>query len=216
MGLESSFGGDQMGLRRELAVALILAGVFLAGVIVVVALVMALRPSTAPQAVVPALDYSIQTAREAYVPAVELIRQHDPAAELASGAGAWTPVIDTVYLVAGRTGWTFHFYLPNRREMATVVVDRGGLAHLVDSRPWQTPPDLLDDQAWQVDSPQALDLFYRQCKPVLDTQPGSKVQARLSTAASNRTLVWQVKLLAPDSELPICEVSIDATTGIVR
>src|SRR5574341_1905569 len=48
-------------------------------------------------------DLAVPTAREAYPPAVELIRQEDAGAELASAAGAWTPVIAPGNLENGRT-----------------------------------------------------------------------------------------------------------------
>ena len=75
-------------------------------------------------------SYDVLTAREAYIPAVTLIRDSDPGAQLATGTGVWTPNIDNVYLEAGRTGWTFHFYLPTSAEMATVIVNRGGDARV--------------------------------------------------------------------------------------
>jgi hypothetical protein len=204
------------GYRQWLIAGLAVLGLLALGAIVIggmVALASAGRqPETAGMA--PQVDFSIPTAREAYVPAVNLIRQEDARATLASGAGAWTPVINPDQLNAGRTGWTFHFYLPTFNQMATVVVDRGGVAHITELKPWETPPDLLQDQGWQVDSPQALSQMLASCQDTLNTQPDAQVEARLSTAASNRRLMWQVKVFSPENPLAMCEVRLDATTGL--
>ncbi len=161
-------------------------------------------------------DVAVPTAREAYPPAVEVIRAEDPGALLASGAGAWTPVINTANLSAGRTGWTFHFYLPASNRMAWVVVDRERTARITRIDEWETRPDLLDDQAWQVDSAQAVQIALQTCQSALDAHPDAVVEARLSMAASNRALVWLVSVTPPASPELACQVSVDATTGRPR
>ncbi len=211
---------DRTGLGREMIIAIALGALIFLGGIFAIALLLAFDPgqNDAGAALAPASDYEILTAREAYVPAVELIRQKDAGAQLASGAGAWTPIINSSYLIAGRTGWTFHFYLPATGEMATVIVDRGGSAWIAERVTWETPPDLLDDQNWQVDSAQAMDQFYQVCGPPLEVEPveDAMVQARLSTASSNRGLLWQVTAVSLSTEIPFCGVTVDATTGSVR
>lgn len=208
------------GLSREMIIAIALGALIFLGGIFAIALLLVFDPgqNDAGAALAPALDYDILTAREAYVPAVELIRQTDAGAELASGSGAWTPTINMNYLTAGRTGWTFHFYLPASGEMATVIVDRGGSAWIAEQVAWETPPDLLDDQNWQVDSAQAMDQFYQICGAPLESESSEDnvVQARLSTASSNRGLIWQITAVSLSTELPICGVTVDATTGSVR
>ena len=47
-------------------------------------------PGVSPTTPPPAAATGQPTAREAYVPAVELIRQRDPGARLSSAAAAWT------------------------------------------------------------------------------------------------------------------------------
>lgn len=167
-------------------------------------------PAPPPQ---PAFD--VQTAREAYLPAVDLIRQEDLGALLADGVGAWTPVLDPTYLGAGRTGWTFHFYLPATGQMATIIVDRGGRARITELLAWETAPALLDDQNWQVDSGQAVSLFLGNCQAALDQNPDLHVQARLSTAASNGRLLWEISAVTGDGQV-VCQVNVDASTGQVR
>ena len=146
---------------------------------------------------------------------MELIRQYDPGAQPASGAAAWTPELDSLYVETGRSGWTFHFYLPTNREMATVIVDRGGSARVTALHSWATPPRLLDIQGWTVDSGQAMGLFLEVCQPILGSQPDLDVQMRLSTAADAGRLTWLMEVIAPD-EQALCEVSVDASTGQLR
>jgi hypothetical protein len=168
------------------------------------------------EATPPPPDRSVPTAREAYPPAVEAIRAEDPGALLASSAGVWTPVIDAASLGEGRTSWTFHFYLPSSNRMAWVVVARDGAARIVRADSWETPPDLLDDQGWQVDSAQAMQTALQTCQATLDTHPDSVVEARLSMAASNRALVWRITVTPPGNPDLACAVAVDATTGQFR
>ncbi len=162
-------------------------------------------------------DFEVPTAREAYVPAVEAIRAVDPLAELAAGAGAWSPLIDTVQLEAGRTGWTFFFYLPNSGEMARVVVDRGKVAHVVSRQPWETPPTLLSDQGWLVDSPQAISRLLEVCRDTISSAgTDAHVEVWLSTAAENRTLLWQARVVPIGAPEDACEARVDALTGAPR
>src|SRR5574341_561286 len=168
-----------------------------------------------PQAQAPAgapPDLAVPTAREAYPPAVELIRQEDAGAELASAAGAWTPVIASGNLENGRTGWTFHFYLPATNRMAWVTVGRDLSARVVKIEDWETPPALLDDQSWRVDSPQAVAEALDTCRPTLDANANAEVEARLSLAAANRALIWEIHVSAPDNDNANCGVRVDATT----
>ena len=145
-----------------------------------------------------------------------VLRQEDPGALLASGTGVWHPNIDRVQLKAGRTGWTFHFYLPASNEMATVIVSRGGTARLSETVAWETPPDLLDDQRWQFDSSDALADMLGVCNDALTSLPDAYVEAKLSTAVSNLTLLWQIDVISQQNPEANCGVNIDATTGIVR
>jgi hypothetical protein len=209
-------GEQEQGCRQWLVIGLAVLGLLTLGALVIGGLITLAGSGrrTETAGLPPQVDFSVPTAREAYVPAVNLIRQQDPLAALASGAGAWTPVISADQLNAGRTGWTFHFYLPTLGQMATVVVDRGGVAHIVEVKPWETPPDLLQDQGWQIDSPQAISQMIAGCQDMLNAQPDAQVEARLSTAASNRRLVWQVKVFSPENPLALCEVRLDATTGL--
>ncbi len=210
------------GSAKRPNTALIL-GLMLLGVIVLIVCVaggllimrsMGSGQAEAPTPPPPELD--VPTAREAYPLAVEVARAEDPAAKLASGAGAWTPVITTANLQAGRTGWTFHFYLPSRQEMIWVVVGRGGGARITRRDPWVTPPSLLDDQGWQVDSGAAMTLGLQNCQPVLDGNIEAQAEARLSLAAANRALLWQLAFTVPGDAGAACRVNVDATTGQVR
>jgi|GEM_PF-942013 len=209
---------EPIRLSPRQQVLLVFVATLLLGVLCAAGSVITFRPArpVESQDAEVVLDYAVQTAREAYVPAVEVIRAEDPGAVLASAGGVWNPVIDQVYLKAGRTGWTFHFYLPATRQMAAVVVDRGGQALIDSVQPWETPPVLLDDMRWQADSPIALQAFNQACSETLSGTPDARVEARLSTASSNMTLMWSVKLISVEDPLAVCQVNVDAVTGLVR
>jgi hypothetical protein len=186
-------------------------------VVIMVALAVSRTRARAEAQAPPAVSLEIPTAREAYVPAVETIRERDVGARLATGVGVWTPTIDPAELAAGRTGWTFFFYLPATGEMASVVVDQGGSTHVAEVEAWETPPDLLDDSLWEVDSSQAVSNLLATCQSFLDENEGAaEVQARLSAAAEHRRLLWQTQIVLTDDNQVVCEVNVDATTGQVR
>jgi hypothetical protein len=192
-------------------------GVVALGVVVIVIALTASRSRGQAEAqAVPTVSLDIPTAREAYVPAVEAIRQRDVGAELATGSGAWTPTINPAALEAGRTGWTFYFYLPASHEMAAVVVDQGGRARIAEVDAWETPPELLDDSLWEVDSPQAVSDLLASCQSVLDEDETAGVLLRLSAAAEHHRLIWQTQVVLSGDNQVVCEVDIDATTGQVR
>ncbi|MBN1312155.1 MAG: hypothetical protein JXB30_12115 [Anaerolineae bacterium] len=163
------------------------------------------------------VSYDIPTAREAYVPAVTLIRSQDAGAQLASATGAWTPVINRAQLGSGRTGWTFAFYLPSTEQMALVVVDRTDKPLVVSKEPWGTPPGLHDDQNWQIDSGgnSGMEAFLQTCGGTLEAEPDSRVHATLTTSTESQWLLWQYQLLSPGGVV-LCEVSLDASSGQVR
>lgn len=195
-----------------LAFFLTLAAGLLCGFTVVVP---RLATSASPQPG-PTPDYSIPTAREAYVTAVEAIRAEDPGARLASAAGAWTPPTGSAQVTSGRTGWTFSFYLPATDEMANVVVNRVGAAEVGAAQPWPAVPQLLEDQRWRADSSVALAVFGETCGEALNDAPGAFVEARLSTAQELVAPMWHVALHNAGDPLAVCEVRVDATTGTAR
>jgi hypothetical protein len=164
----------------------------------------------------PQPDLDIPTARGAYPAAVEAARARDAGAELTSAAGAWTPNYRFDNLNAGRTGWTYHFYLPSERKILWITADSGGGVRIVREEDWDTPPSLIDDQGWQIDSAQALALAVQTCEPVLSADPNTSVEARLSLAASERALIWHIRMSPSDLDSDVCSVRIDATTGSVR
>jgi hypothetical protein len=204
-------------LTPPILIGIILLVVGLIAVCVIIAVFLYGLISQQPQAQGPVAsppDLAVPTAREAYPPAVELIRQEDAGAQLASAAGAWTPIIALGNLDNGRTGWTFHFYLPATERMAWVSVGRDLSTRVVKIEDWETPPGLLDDQSWQVDSPQAIAEALETCRPALDANDDAEVEARLSLSGANRALVWDIRVSAPGDDE--CGVRVDATTGRVR
>lgn len=180
-------------------------------------LVPALRPESASAHPSEAgIDYSQPTAREAYVPALELARETDVQAELMSAAAVWTPPVDREGLVSGRGGWTFFFYLPATGEMLTVAAGAEMGPEVVSVEPWATPPSLFDDERWRIDSPGALAVLQDKCGSALDEAPDAQVEVRLSTASANLTLLWAGRVLAGEEAAPLCEVNVDAVTGLPR
>lgn len=158
-------------------------------------------------------ETDVPTAREAYAIAHEVALGIDDEAQLASAIGAWTPTIHPANLRAGRTGWTFHFYMPSSGAMAWIVVGRGGSAKLETSEAWDSPPSLLAEQTWRLDSGDALAAAFQQCPAPLDPQQTEGI-AQLSLASSNRAIVWDIRL-SPGLDPP-CRTAIDATTGAIR
>lgn len=173
----------------------------------------AAEPLVAPM---PQPDLDVPTAREAYPAAVEMARTQDAGAQLMSAAGGWTPTIKLDNLNTGRTSWTFHFYLPSSQTVIWVAVARGNSAQIAQVLPWDTPPPVLDDQGWVVDSAQAVDLALQRCRGALNDDPQASVEARLSLSAAGRAILWHVSVLPSDPEEEPCEADIDATLGVVR
>ncbi|MBN1427918.1 MAG: hypothetical protein JXB07_05995 [Anaerolineae bacterium] len=203
-----------MGLVLVVVAGLVGVIVLIIGAIVLGPRISSLFSSSSGEVTVTEMvPYDIPSARESYVPAVTLIRQQDPGALLASATGAWTPVIDRSQLESGRTGWTFAFYLPSTRQMARVVVDRVEKPRLVSVEAWETPPDLLDDQSWQIDSGGVgMDAFLQKCGGTLDAQPDDQVRVTLTTSAERQRLLWQYQLLSPTGAV-VCEAFVDASSG---
>src|SRR5688500_10191041 len=124
----------------------------------------------------PEPEFDVPTAREGYPKAVELARAQDPGAQLTSAAGAWTPTIFRDNLDAGRTSWTYYFYLPSTNSMLWVTVVRGIVASITKTEPWDTPPQLVDHQSWQIDSAQAITTGMAECSEMLTSYPDSSVE----------------------------------------
>ncbi|NDJ54758.1 MAG: hypothetical protein GYB68_16945 [Chloroflexi bacterium] len=203
----------------ELAVLAVLLGLVLMAVVVIggALLLNSRQPPAGEAAVAPTPTiptFEVPTAREAYVPALEVAREFDISAELASGAGAWTAGATEDDLLSGRTGWTFHFYLPATQELVTIVVDRGLRTRVVDQEPWPTAPNLLDDRFWQIDSPVITQRLSENCTDVLAQAADENVEIRLSTAATNGRLLWAGQVT--QGETTLCTINVDATTGQVR
>jgi hypothetical protein len=161
-------------------------------------------------------DFTIPTAREAYIPAIDLARQNDVRAELVSAAGAWTPLFLVEQIASGRTGWTFHFYLPGEQEMISIVVGKEGIAQITKRVPWVIPVLALDDQGWFIDSPEIAETLVENCGDLKDGATNLKVEARLSLAASEGRMIWLIRVTSLDEVELFCELSMDATTGQLR
>ncbi len=215
---EGSSGGGLPSLSAGQQVLAVFVMVLLCGLIGALASVVLFRPDPPPLAPIeePVPNYAQPTAREAYVPAVEAARGRDAGARLMTVTGLWYPSIDTVQLGAGRTGWTYFFYLPSNREMAEVVVGENGAVRAVDTTTWMTIPALLDDARWQVDSGIALGTFQQECGDTLSGTSNYYVEARFSTAVDNVTLVWDLSAVDLDTGEVGCAIRVDGVTGLVR
>jgi len=201
--------GIQMVLAFTLTLVAALACAF-------VVLVPALSPERASAHPGSEIDTSQPTAREAYVPALLLARETDVRAELMSAAAIWTPPLDRDRMAIGRGNWTFFFYLPATGEMMTVVAAADAAPEVVSVEPWPVPPSLFDDERWRIDSPTALAVLLDKCGAALNESPDAQVEVRLSTASANLTLLWNGRVLAGADAAPLCEVTVDAVTGVPR
>lgn len=175
-----------------------------------IALAAAFIMNPAPPKPQPTVSYDIPTAREAYPAALGLIRAQDAGALLVTAEGAWTPNINMTQLGAGRTGWTFFFYLPAKGEMASVIADTKNGVRIATDKPWQTPPKVLDDRSWVADSSIGVKVFLDKCGG--EIHDDRDVIARMSTASENGTLLWQYQVRTPDKNV-VCESDTDARTG---
>jgi hypothetical protein len=165
----------------------------------------------------PQPEMDVPTAREAYPAAVELARAQDPGAQLTSAAGEWTPTIHRDNLNAGRTSWTYYFYMPATHEIVWVTVGRGGEdAQITNTVSWDTPPTVIDDQTWQTDSAQAMTAAMQKCQSTLNNYPDSTVEARLSLAASEQAILWRITVTPPDPQAEPCQARVDGTIGVLR
>jgi len=188
-----------------LVVLVVVAGLILLAVLV-------FRPATTTTT--ETVSFDIPTALDGYPAAITIARQNDPAAILVSAAGAWAPNISRAALRAGRTGWTYYIYLPATRQMAAIVVDRaGGNARIASTQKWDTPPDVLDDTTWAIDSWQGMTAFLQKCEGALNESGDRSAQAWLSTAKEGGgRLAWRYTIIAPDETI-ICQIAVDAQTG---
>jgi hypothetical protein len=181
--------------------------------LVTVAIAMGMRVEAPPPLEATPQGFTVPTAREAYPPALERARERDPRAELASAVGVWTPGTPFSQVQSGRTGWTFHFFLPGERAMVSIVANTSQQAELTGERAWLSDPALLDDQFWQLDSSIVGNRFAETCSEAWQANPDARVEFRLSTAATNGRLQWAATLTEGQNDL--CSVRVDATSGRV-
>lgn len=215
---EGSSSGGLPSLSAGQQVLAVFVLVLLCGLIGALAAVVLFRPDPPTLAPVeaPVPNYAQPTAREAYVPAVEAARNLDDGAQLMNATGLWYPTIDTVQLDAGRTGWTYFFYLPASREMAEVVVGENGAVRAIETTAWTTIPDLLDDNRWQVDSSVALSTFDQECGGTISGISNYYVEAQFSAAVDNVTLMWNLSAVDLETDEVWCAIRVDGVTGLVR
>nr|MBN1229018.1 hypothetical protein [Anaerolineae bacterium] len=208
----------QLNLTPERQILVALVATILVGCVCSLIAMPRFRPSPPAEETqqVDVPDFSIPTAREAYIPAVELIRQTDAGAQLASAVSIWTPSIDLVQLRAGRNGWAFHFYLPSSGEMATVLVDGEGNARIDKYETWETPPSLIDDLNWRADSSVVADLLVTSCQETIGDFTQASVELWLSMAEENRAALWLVSASTTGESPATCELTINAVTGLTQ
>jgi hypothetical protein len=131
--------------------------------------------------------------------------------------GTWTPAINRAELQAGRTGWTFYFYLPSSAQLAAVAVNRGGSAQITEVKGWETLPETVNDgnwdEDWLVDSGAAIANFTGPCLNGLSAD--ASVLAVFTTSADNNSLMWNFQTVNSDGTIS-CEVKVDAESGAVR
>ena len=80
---------------------------------------------------------------------------------------------------------------------------------------WNTPPNLYDDQTWEVDSSLAAAQFLGSCQKSLESKSDNQAQLRLTASRDAGRLMWQTRVLSADNQ-PLCEVNVDARTGEIR
>ena len=206
------------GLSKEIQLVIVFLVVLIVGSICGFSATSGLRSGgdDTPQTAAPVVDTRSPTAHEAYDIAYEFVVDQGFPVELASVVGVWTPGGSDLQLEAGRTGWTFYFYRPEMADMVTVVVGRDESVRIDGVAAWEPPPELTDVQSWRVDSPQAVEGFLTHCSDTLEGTADGVVELRLTTAAENRSVLWQASVTSQENPLSVCEVNIDGTTGLAR
>jgi hypothetical protein len=206
------------GLSKEIQIVITFVAVLIVGSICGFSATSGLRAKApeAPQASAPVVDTQIPTAREAYDIAYQYVVDQGSPVELASAVGIWTPGVSDAQLASGRTGWTFYFYRPEMADMVTVVVGREENVRIESVIPWEPAPELTHVQSWRVDSPQAVEGFLANCGDSLGSVSDGVVELRLTTAAENRSVLWQTSVTSETNPLAVCEVNLDGTTGLAR
>jgi len=223
---DDSFAGNvyeeeeepRAGLSKEIQIVITFVAVLIVGSICGFTATSGLRAGgpARPQASAPVADTRIPTAREAYDIAYQFVVDQGSPVELASAVGIWTPGVSDVQLGAGRTGWTFYFYRPEMADMVTVSVGWDENVRIEAVEPWEPAPELTHVQSWRVDSPAAVETFLANCSDMLDSTSDGVVELRLTTAAENRSVLWETKITSQENPLAVCEVDIDGTTGLAR
>src|SRR5690606_1248858 len=105
---------------------------------------------------------------------------------------------------------------PASLEMMTVTVGQEREAEVAGVEPWAPAPQLFEDARWNADSPQIAGPLVERCSTALEEAVDAQAELRLSTAQANRSLLWSGRVLPAGGGDALCEVSVDAVTGVVR
>jgi len=150
------------------------------------------------------------TARRAYALAQKEAHSWQPDIHLVGLSAHWRPV-------RGRwptqTVWTAQFYSPAAGQIALIVVEGGQARRIQEMLALYTPATLAEEQ-WQVDSPKALEIWWKHGgERFLAGRAGVEVAARLQPAGpQDPSPVWSITAVVGEQAYV---VTIRATDGAV-
>ena len=184
--------------RRDLILitAFWLVGCALMAVVLYFAVLQPTTQPVSPGGGVPQATFTLvageQTARNLQAAAQAQVTRWQADAQLFTVAATWEQA-DLSRLAEPAT-WTYRFYSPALRRFYFVTVQPDGEATGIShSERVRTPPPVINPDAWQVDSPQALNIWLnRGGAAMLQAIPGIQVVAQLQASSPNNSLMWAV------------------------
>jgi len=133
-----------------------------------------------------------QTARNLQTAAREQVARWQADAQLFTVAATWEQT-DLNRLTEPAT-WTYRFYSPALRRFYFVTVRPDGeVTGISHSERVRTPPPVINPDVWQIDSPQALNIWLNQGgATLLQAIPGIQIVAQLQVNSPDDPLTWAV------------------------
>jgi hypothetical protein len=207
-----------MKLRARDIIFLIVGWLFAAMVLVVLVLVFRSQVSKSARVPRPVPTYTVVytqvTARGLFPSAEATALAWRPDAQPVSLTATWRGT--AVNIVGAPVDWTFRFYSPSRQHYYFVTIaPEGQIQGIEHARQVDLPPPLIPNDAWRVDSVEALATWLDYGGgAMLGAKPGIEVSAQLNVPTPGGDPAWAVVGFDPGSN-DYLTVMIDADNGEV-